>query len=299
MILILIFVIAIFIYFLRSKELFTSPQDEGVAIVSTMKNPPNIHYWLDHHRNLGITHFIIRLEDTPDLIPFLASQPDVYLTIGSSKDNPSGYEKEYNSQVARQRNFVKEGIKFCIKKNIKWIAHIDSDELIDLIPGYSKIQEILELEIEKKVYNIIMDNYEVKYDKIGNSCFGKNVVDDSRDADKFINCKLSGKCVSYANGKSIGRVSDKLREHGVHRFTIPNPESGMELNSQMIRVLHFESCDFNNYISKFLHLSKEDKTYPFQFYNESIALAKSDMCKSTANPLCRQKFEELYTKYKI
>jgi hypothetical protein len=134
-----------------------------------------------------------------------------------------------------------------------------------------------------------MKNYEVKYTQIGNSCFDLDLG--------LINCKDQN-CVSYANGKSIGRVSDKLMEHGVHRFTIRNPENGLELYSQKIRVLHFESCDFDSYVSKFLNLSKENKQYPFKFYNESIALAKDPSCKNN-EPKCRQKFKNLYIKYKV
>ena len=38
-----------------------------------MKSPKNIDTWLRKHRNLGIQHFYIRLEETPDLEEYLKS----------------------------------------------------------------------------------------------------------------------------------------------------------------------------------------------------------------------------------
>jgi hypothetical protein len=53
------------------------PKLEKIAIASCVKNPKNIETWLDLHRDLGISRFYIRLEDTPDLVDYLKSQPDV------------------------------------------------------------------------------------------------------------------------------------------------------------------------------------------------------------------------------
>ncbi|NBU04940.1 MAG: glycosyltransferase family 2 protein, partial [Sphingobacteriia bacterium] len=90
-----------------------------------IKKPKNINTWLDHHRNLGISRFYIRLEDTPELETILQSQKDVVVQIGKSTG-----ENEYNEIQVRQRKMMNEALKSAKTDNIQWIIHIDSDELL-------------------------------------------------------------------------------------------------------------------------------------------------------------------------
>lgn len=283
--LILFIVIAIVILFYKKNN-----TQKSIAIVSMMKNPKNIDYWLKYHRKKGITHFYIRLEDTPELVPYMSKQKDVFLIVGSSHDSPSS-KIEYDAQMARQRDLAKTAIDYCIKNKIKWIIHIDSDELVECDGKY--IYSTLENEINDnpRIHNIVMDNYEAKYSKINkkdDSCFTYK---------KLINCKNEKGCVSYVNGKSIGRVSKDLKEFGPHRFHINKQK--YEYNSKKLRVLHFESCDFDSYVSKFINLSNGNKEYPFEFYNKSIQLSKSSVCNIKDSNSCKNQFEKLYTQYKL
>ena len=74
----------------KSKEIQESFLDStpkyssDVGIVSMIKDPKNIETWLEKHRTLGIKHFYIRLEETPDLEEYLESQPDVTVKVGKS-----------------------------------------------------------------------------------------------------------------------------------------------------------------------------------------------------------------------
>lgn len=293
-IIVIVIVILIVVVGLAVLGVTSTPPKSKLIIVSMMKNPKNIDYWLDYHRKKGVTHFYIRLEDTPELEDYLSKQSDVYLTVGSSKD-ASTFSVEYDPQFARQRDLAKNAIGYALQNDIKWIAHIDSDELIECDGKF--IQSTLEREIKDNpnTHNIIMDNYEAKYDKINNnsdSCFRYK---------KLINCRTEKGCVSYVNGKSIARVSDKLQELGPHRFKIPNTDAkDYEITSKKLRVLHFESCDFDSYVKKFINLSKhKTKDYPFEFYNKSIELAKAPACNTNDLTTCKTEFEKLYEQYKM
>jgi len=61
---IIVIVILLLFFFLRNlKSSFASI--DTIAIVSMMYKPKNVESWLEIHRNLGISHFYIRLENTP------------------------------------------------------------------------------------------------------------------------------------------------------------------------------------------------------------------------------------------
>lgn len=285
-------------------KVFRKKQHVNVALACMMRKPKNIEYWLDYHRERGIVKFYIRLEDTPELEQYLRQQQDVTLTAGKSSDISVFSSKEYDAQFSRQREFLQNTIKRCLQDNIKWIIHIDSDELIEC--DGKTIPDCLEKEVDRNggnnIHTIIMDNYEAVYDKINtesDSCFTYK---------KLVKCKDGG-CVSYSNGKGIGRVSANLQELGPHRFHYTQKKKyPTEFTSKHLRVLHFESCDFNSYISKFMNLANHinnantnntNKKYPFEFYNKSIEVAKSADCQDGLSSQCKQNFKKLYTQYKV
>ena len=74
-------------------------KEESVKIgaVTMMKDPKNLETWLRTNREAGISHFYIRLEDSPDVLPFLQEQEDVTVVEGKS----SGVN-EYNEKQTRQ-----------------------------------------------------------------------------------------------------------------------------------------------------------------------------------------------------
>ncbi len=232
-------------------------ESNNIAIVSMMKNPKNIETWLEKHRNLGIYKFYIRLEDTPDLINYLQNQPDVDLIIGQSNGT-----NEYTHIQVRQHDLVNTTLKKAMNDNIKWLIQIDSDEILD-----GNLDEIRHL--PEKTRTFWMQNVEAVYDDIptkeGN-CF---------NAAYFKNCQnASEKCVSYANGKGGGRVAEDVEANGPHRFKSTLADNN-EIKINM-RVLHYESCDYDLYKEKYIRLSKQDtkQDIPFPYYNESINAAK-------------------------
>jgi len=170
----------------------------------------------------------------------------------------------------RQNKMVKDALNLCKKKSIKWLIHIDCDEILD-----GDLNEILNL--PKNVNTFWMQNYEAVYEDIpttADSCF---------KAKYYRNCKKE-KCASYINGKGGGRVSADIKITGPHRFESNGKE--VELN---MKVKHYESCDFNQYIKKYRHLSKgADLTkIPFSYYRESILASGSE-----------EKLKEVFKQYR-
>jgi len=257
----------------QKRENFENPNASGIGVISMIKDPKNIETWLKHHRNLGIRRFYIRLEDTPNLESYLNSQPDIHLKIGKSAG-----VNEYDEIQTRQHAWVNEALKTAINDGIKWIVHIDADELLS-----GQMSEILTL--PQSVRTFWMQNKEAKFSKVP----GKN--DNCFAASRVVNCgKSNNSCVAYQNGKAGGRVATDVEAHGPHRFKSNRENKPTKLRK--VFVLHYESCDFDIFKNKFKNLAVQDKKVdiPFPYYNESIAAAKKNDDK---------KLYEIYQKYRV
>ena len=295
-----------------------------VGIVSMMHRPSDVTYWLNHHMSKGVTRFYLRVETDDayddDVVKILSSYPQVALEIGKPLDVTEGRGQGMNdtpgqAQMLRQRKWVADAIRMSIRDGVHWLVHIDSDELLDC-GDLRSVQEAIIKDAGSTTHTMVIKNVEAIYskDKLGNSvsnsganCFvHKSVRDCERD-----------NCASYANGKSIGRVSPFLREAGVHRFHYEGPEKNDGRDMKAMRVIHFESCDFNKYVNKFLMLAGSEKIkFPFNYYNDSIAVARSPECltdkdkdnesgndtSNTSKPLapsCSDSFKRVYSKYRV
>jgi len=227
-----------------------------------MKDPKNIETWLDMHRDMGIGHFYIRLEDTPTLESYLKNQPDVTVQIGQSQG-----VNEYQNQQYRQDKWVNDALRMANNDDsqLSWLIHIDSDEIL-----HGDLNQINQLPDEVRTF--WMQNHEAKYPQIpgpGDNCF---------KASTFADCSANAdKCVSYENGKSGGRVASDVSSHGPHRMkTSIGGSQDMKLEDLFVR--HYESCDFDIYKKKFKRLAVQDKKLkiPFPYYNKSIDASKRD-----------------------
>jgi len=247
------------IFMIRKKPVFK------VAIVSCIKDPKNIDTWLKIHRDLGISRFYVRLEETPDLIEYFKSQPDVFLQTGASAS-----KDPYTDLMTRQAAMIDLALELCKKDGIDWLIHIDCDEILE-----GSLNEIQKL--PKNIGTFWMQNYEALYDNIPTS------KDNCFKAAKFNDCSVSA-CASYANGKGGGRVSI-AQSNGPHRFR----SSHKEVKLKSLIVNHFESCDFDQYIAKYKRLGNSDTTtIPFSYYKDSI-LANGDT----------KKLAEVYKRYRV
>lgn len=243
---------------IEENNLVETPKQQ-IGIVSMMKSPKNIETWLETHRQLGITRFYIRLEDTPEIQEYLAEQVDVVLEIGKSTG-----VNEYTDIQRRQGDMINTALQKAQSDNMSWLIHIDSDELLE-----GSLDEIRAL--DPSIRTFWMQNEEAKYAKV------PQAVDQCFDAVKFTNCAEDpAGCVSYGNGKGGGRVASDVSAFGPHRFTTTLPSAGKEVKLSKLIVQHYESCDFELYKEKYRGLAKQDRdeSIPFSYYKESIDAAK-------------------------
>jgi len=249
----------------------------NIGIVSMIKDPKNIDTWLKKHRDMGIKHFYIRLEETPNLEAYLEKQPDITLQIGKSTGM-----NEYEEKQVRQNTWVEETLRTAEQdgKGVKWLIQIDGDELLE-----GNLSEVQELPDEVRTF--WMQNEEAKFSKVPkkeDSCF---------NASKMVNCADEPKkCVSYGNGKGGGRVAKDVSANFSHRM-----KSALEKNTtthklKKLVVHHYESCDFDLYKDKFTQLSQQNKEIkiPFSYYNDSIDAAKNGN---------DQELYKIYEKYRV
>lgn len=206
---------------------------------------------------MGIGYFFIRLEDSPGFEDYLDKQNDVFLEIGSSDQTDN-----YSTLQSRQVDFVKKCIRTCQNSNLKWIFHIDADELL-----HGNL-EILDL-IDPKYKVLRLGNAEAVFENDQNTCFSANT---------FLRCDLNAPCRSYVNGKGGGRICNGLSIAGPHHFSFNGSHEGESVYNvpfSDLAVLHFDSCSFGSWIEKFSHLSNTNNVndIPFPYYRESIDAA--------------------------
>jgi hypothetical protein len=273
----------------------------SVAIVTMTKNPVNLKYWLDYHVRKGVSKFYVRLEvDGPEdeaaATPLLDSygKKVLYYVYGRTTDKPAREDDSRvpgQAQMLRQRTWVTEAIRMSLDDGIKWLVHIDTDELLDCDGTVGRAIE-RDVKGDDNVQTLVLPNLEAVYEGTSaSSCFEKRMTRD---------CNTES-CASYANGKGAGRVTARLQEHGVHRFNAPEDRFQKELTLKSLRVIHFESCDFNAYMKKFMSLADTEVVdFPFPYYNDSINVARGKECNGNPESAeCVREFEEVYRKYRV
>ena len=262
-----------------------------IAICSLVRNPFNFDTWVDYHKSIGISKFLLSVEDTPELKEIIDSYDDLIEVEYVSMDSKDKfYDRNYWTLMDRQKTFVTKSIEKCKSLSIDWLLHIDTDELLwcgdsilDLLVG-----------IEPDVDYIHIKNYEAVYsfDNLENPFLQTNTF-------------ISSDMMAYNGGKSMGRVSPRLEFGGPHAF------NGKYHNIETKRsvILHFESATFEKWYDKFSNKSNFDepdtqgmkesmidetknevKQVPLEFCKESSRLARlGDLEK------CR----EYYNKMKV
>ena len=246
---------------LPNQENFTgiSLKQSKIGFVSLMKNPIDLPLWLKYHRNLGISLFFIRLEDSPSWEEYLKGMEDVIVEVGSSDETGNNY----STLIERQKAFANQVLKDTQKtQNIDWLIHIDADELL-----HGDISAITDLSTDIKTVKMV--NVEAVFDNQSakrNTCFS---------ATKFLRCDQGAPCKSYVNGKSGGRTNmDGVYLAGPHDFAFSDGQdknTHQDIPFKKLHILHFEGCSFGGWVEKYHHLSKNDKKdMPFPYYKESI-----------------------------
>ena len=111
--------------------------DTRLAITLMTRKPHRFDWWLRYHKSLGVCHFFIHCEDTPELLELLDSDEfRGFVTVTSGEDaSPDNY---YTLQQ-RQEAQVRRSLKLCRVQRIPWLLHIDDDEILHLDVPFSAI----------------------------------------------------------------------------------------------------------------------------------------------------------------
>ena len=107
-----------------------------VAITLMTRKPHRFEWWLRYHLSLGICHVFVHVEDTPELLPLLASAefaPFVTVTHVSEHNELNNPKNgNYYTLMERQEAQVLRSLDECPRHGIDWLFHIDDDELLHL-----------------------------------------------------------------------------------------------------------------------------------------------------------------------
>jgi hypothetical protein len=263
-----------------------------IAICSLVRKPFNFDTWVDYHISIGVSKFLLSVEDTPNLKESIDKYGDLIEVEYISMDSKDKfYDRNYWTLMNRQKIFVTKSIQRCKELSVEWLIHIDTDEL--LWCGDS-VLDLLN-DVSKDTDYITVKNYEAVY-----------TSDDLENPFLQTNTFISSGMTAYDSGKSIGRISPNLEFRGAHAFT------GKHQNIETKRavVLHFESATFEKWFEKFNNITSsynfsdiqgmkeymindtknEIKEVPITFYRESSRLVRLGDIKK-----CR----EYYNKMKV
>ena len=267
----IVLIIGLLYLIVKSNETYEN-NETNIGIVTTVKNPHQINDWVNYHLNKGIKKIYI-ISDDPN--ENLKINPDNRVVI--FKNNSEWREKLKNIDYLRKfyNKYDKEVMSRQIlnfahvrditrNTNLNWLLHIDCDELFYL-EG-------------KDLNQIFNDNYDIirfkNYEMIPENDNYQNCF---REGTKFLTNKT--KYIAYSNGKSAVKINSDAIIAGVHGFM-----GGRTLESENGKILHYPSCNFEEYIRKYKILENfEDKWWgvvdiPIKFHLESRDLINS--CKN-------------------
>lgn len=210
--------------------LFLNWSRPKVCIVSLVKEPHQFQTWLDHHQT--IDKFYIFLDDDaeevdawdPRLILVRNWKDRLGFKWNNAKDEPANRNE-------KQRLAFEEGQRMAATDGIKYIIHIDADELLlGDPPG-----EVFSRYPEALVFHMV--NEELAPDRANyTNCFKEG---------QFFH-ENPQKFTAYGNGKGAGVVG-RCTWHGPHFL-----KGGLsrDVPPEELRVLHYPSCNLYETIKR-------------------------------------------------
>lgn len=225
-----------------------------VAICSMVRKPFNFETWIDYHISLGIDYIFLRVEDTPELAETIKSYPNIIAEFTDQHNKKNNYLR----QMDRQVDFIISIKDKLIELDIKWIIHIDSDELF----CSNNLNFIKNVKNDINVLHFI--NYEAVYtnDNLENPFLQTNLFRDNKNT------------LAYCNGKSAARVTKNMTPVLSHTFK----GKMIRIPPSVAVILHYESPTFEKWYEKFkvasnIDIEIKDKI-PFEFYKKSLELVE-------------------------
>jgi hypothetical protein len=255
------------------------PGGAGVqlGIVMMTKKPFDLPTWLTYHYvGLGIRRFYLKVEDTPELAPLLATPPWDRCVVTSFDDHT---QRDYFAQMDRQAAHIAAVLPRARADGLTHLLHIDDDELLFCPAGIGVLLGELAVAPPSRP-DCHLCNIEALMPH--DSC-------SSPFSEATVFRHFPTRYVSYTNGKSIGRLDEPtLRSHGPHHFRNELAAGGntspitYPIGPETACVLHYESATYAKWHHKFLELASrhgdDPEVYarvPFAFYRKSMVAASA------------------------
>ena len=284
------------IIFLRKDTFDNQIIKKNIGIATTTKNPHQLNDWIKYHLNIGFNKLYIVFDDENEIYDNIYENDNRVVIFYNNNEwkselsqlpNMDHFLNDKKEVMSRQilnftnvRNYAK-------LDNIDWLLHIDADELF-----YNESTS-LDTIFDNKYNVILFQNYEMipKHDNY-NNCFKEGV-----------NFKINPRIYNaYSNGKSAVNINSNAVIAGVHDFS-----GGNKLVSQIGKILHYPSCNFNEYINKYKILGKfGDKWWdsvqiPFKFHTESRDIITECSAREIAGEknACENSVRDYYNKSNV
>jgi hypothetical protein len=208
---------------------YMNEKRDRVAIVSLVKEPHNMDTWISHHRDrMNIDRFYLFADDDDEDFGNVQVVKNWKGRLGYSWD--ANLDEPANVRV-RQELIFNEGQRLAQQDGIKYLVHIDSDELLwgrDPARVFSKYPDSTSFH---------MKNEELAPDRMDyQNCFLEGTKFHS-DPSRF---------TAYGNGKAAGVVG-RCSWFGPHYIKGQNTK---ELSEDELRVLHYPSCNINETLKR-------------------------------------------------
>jgi hypothetical protein len=208
---------------------YMNEKRDRVAIVSLVKEPHNMDTWINHHKNrMNIDQFYLFADDDAEDFGNVQVVKNWKGRLGYSWD--ANLDEPANVRL-RQELVFDEAQRLAKQDGIKYLVHIDSDELLwgsDPATIFSKYPDSTSFH---------MKNEELAPDRMDyNNCFLEGNKFHS-DPSRF---------TAYGNGKAAGVVG-RCSWFGPHYLKGQNTK---ELSDDELRVLHYPSCNIKETIKR-------------------------------------------------
>lgn len=261
---------------------------QTAAIVTTLKNPgPSLDSFIRYHLEIGFSNLFLFFDDPGD--PSIARARKYQNVVVIKNDarlrrswkktniattNPYLYEFRKSEPSLRQELNVEIAIQLALKKNLDWLLHIDCDELF--YPFQENVPEHFQSLSDRRIENVIYANYEAIPETMDIEDYFREVTLFKNNFYIFPKLSLSRQqarvtkgipqlpdrlFLSYHDGKSAARLTNRLLPDGVHRFMAKQPRRSRDLSKPARRVrpllcknaaiLHYSCCGFNNFWRKY------------------------------------------------
>ena len=223
-----------------------------IGIVSTIKNPHHLQFWINYHKKIGIDYFYlfdddgVSIPERDDIKRYVYNADYLEKIKGCSlflKFGPSFKEEVMSRQILNEQVAFKEAMN----DGVDWLLHIDADELLyfpkDVSGEYENIRSRL-IDVPEDIDWLKIYNYEV----IVNN---ENVDNCFTDLNYFRTQKGAKLFKAYGNGKGLCRVRDDIEPAGVHEFYNNKLEKDRHQILANTIILHFCSCRFDDWKNKY------------------------------------------------